>query len=188
MHENLCLQLDVDRMSLEIDKLKQQISRNDLQSNLKYVNSKTKSSSSSEKKEKKVVRINSNTTIIKHKTEERVSLALPPEPVTKIFERIETPGVPLITEFSNEAKISAQSSVKSISSSHSAKSTEGSMALMQVSKDASPIFGSENGSEPVRTQSAPEIVQSSIFSDSSKSCESMHVKIKNCNYDVVFLF
>lgn len=174
----------MDSKSFELEKLKQQISRSDTQNNLKYVNSKTRSLNSSERKEKKVVRIDSHTTIIRQNSESGSSGKGSPEPITKIYERTKTPDVPTITELpSNELKSSASHSTSS--SSHTLKSTKESMALMQVSSNASAVFSSENGSEPIRTQSAPEIVQSSIFSDSCKSCESMHVKIKNYNYDVV---
>lgn len=160
MHENLCLQLEVDSKSIEIERLKRQISRSDTQTNLKYVNSKTRSSSSSERKEKKVVRIDSNTTIIQHSSGSEV------ETITKLYERRKTPDVPVITELpAIEHKPSRDSSANTL------RSVRESMALMQVSSDASGMFGSENGSEPIRTQSAPEIVQSSVFSDSSKSCD-----------------
>lgn len=186
MHENLCLQLEVDSKSFELEKLKQQISRSDTHNSLQYVNSKTRSLNSSERKEKKVVRIDSHTTIIRQNSESGSSEKSSSEPITKIYERKKTSDVPTITELlsseqkSSVAPHSTSSKTSSSSSSHyTLKSTKESMALMQVSSNASAVFSSENGSEPIRTQSAPEIVQSSIFSDSCKSCESLHVKIKN---------
>lgn len=177
VHENLCLQLEVDSKTLEIERLKQQLTRCDAHTNLKYVNSKTKSNTS-EKKEKKIVRIDSNTTIIKQKPEKETKEKKcgNSDAVTKIYERNKTPDVPIIiTELSPAFAASSRSS-----SQNTIKSAKESMALMQVSSNASAIFGSEIGSEPIRTESAPEIVQSSVFSDSCKSCESsIHVTIQN---------
>lgn len=180
VHENLCLQLEVDSMAMEIEKLKHKISRTDTRNSLKYVNSKTKSNCS-EKKEKKVVRIDSNTTVIKQKHEDEeaeTKEGSPPpatETVTKIYERTETPDMPIITELQTD-KSSVYLTVAKTSSSQTTKSTKESMPLMQVSSNGSVMLGSEN--EPIRTQSAPEIVQSSVFSDSCKSSDSMQVEIK----------
>lgn len=173
-------------MAMDIEKLKQKISRSDLRNNLKYVNSKSKSNNStSEKKDKKVVRIDSNTTVIKQTREDdnAETEESPPSPdaVTKIYERTRTPDVPIITELKPD-KSSVQFTVANTSSAQTTKSTE-SIPLMQVSSNGSVMFGSE--SEPIRTQSAPEIVQSSVFSDSCKSCESMQVEIKYYKYGAI---
>lgn len=184
MHENLCLQLEVDSMSVELDKLKRKLSRSDTQNSLKYVNSKTKSISSEKIKEKKVVRIDSNTTVIKHDSKNVASASIP-DVVTKIYERKQTPDVPTIREILPENSSVYSTPAEKSSTSQTSKSTKESiMALMQVSSNGSVTFGSESGTEPVRIQSAPEIVQSSVFnSDTScKSCESVQVGIKYYKY------
>lgn len=179
MHENLCLQLEVDSKTAEIEKLKQKISRCDIRNELKYVNSKSKSNSPT-KKEKKIVRIDSSATVITQKCDckdsEKEKVISKTDTVTKIYERTETVDVPVITEL--KGKISEGSS------SQITRSAKESMALMQVSSNGSIGLDSEIGSEPVRTQSAPEIVQSSIFSGSCKSCESVESRIKYYKYGV----
>lgn len=189
VHENLCLQLQVDSMTLEIEKLKQQITRNTTENNLKYINSNTRSSCS-DKKEKKVVRINSNTTIIEQKT----SMSKLKDPkgksadtITKIYERKKSDGVPSIVELTTDEPKNLVEPIQKLEeeSKLALKYVEGSMALMQVSGSSSQVFCSETGNEPIRTQSAPEIVQSSVFSGSCKLCESEGVEIKSSNYRVV---
>lgn len=185
VHENLCLQLEVDSMSSELEKLKLKISRSDTRSSLKYINSKTKSTCS-EKKEKKVVRIDSNTTVIKQKCEdenvEKEKNTIPADGITKIYERTQTPDVPIITELIPD-KSSVYLTVAKASSSQTSRSVKESIPLMQVSPISSVMFGSE----PIRTESAPEIVQSSVFSDSCKSCDSTQVEIKYYKYANVIL-
>lgn len=174
-------------MSAEMEKLKQKMSRSDIQNNLKYVNSKTKSSSSSvsEKKEKKTVRIDSSATVIQQKTETNIQKnnSAPTDNITKIYERKQTQNIPAVTELQQKESVSLITQKNSSSSSQIAKSTKESLSLMQVSSNSSEMFDCESGNKPVRTHSAPEI-QSFEFRDnySKLLCESVDNKIKHYKY------
>ncbi|XP_045475093.1 polyamine-modulated factor 1-binding protein 1-like isoform X2 [Harmonia axyridis] len=109
VHENLCLQMEVDRLNSQFDKIKLKYTKSETNNRLKYIHSlKEEACSKHEKKEKKRVRISTEDKAVmvdekpsKHLKSNLKTTKCQSE-IIKIFERCESADTPTIEIMSEE--------------------------------------------------------------------------------------
>ncbi|KRT79770.1 hypothetical protein AMK59_6671 [Oryctes borbonicus] len=171
-HENLCLRLEIDRLSLEGERLKMLQVRNDTNNKLKYINHRNKSESfpdkknpndlgretvsephcnASSKEEQLIYFTNEDNSNQKTSSKKETDLS-----IRKIFENEIKCGLPGVTVSSSGT-----------GNGDGLIDKAGNFDLIQLHENPSQTFTNDSNSvqcyNAVRTQSAPEIVQTSVF-------------------------
>ncbi|GJQ86853.1 hypothetical protein Trydic_g19521 [Trypoxylus dichotomus] len=175
-HENLCLRLEIDRLSLEVERLKMLQVRNDTNHKLKYINHRNKNESSPDKKrsndldsrgttsepncnssgrvEQLIYFTNDDSSNQKSATRKKETDLS----IRKIFENEIKCGLPGVTVCSSESGTGDCPNLTD---------KEANFDLIQLHENPSLAFTNDSDSircyGAVRTQSAPEIVQTSLF-------------------------
>lgn len=171
VHDNLCLQMEIENLTQQLDKAKQHVIKTESRNKLKYINSNpnTNEIKTSTCKCKKKVTINPHVekrTNSGHTEKERMAHG---EPISKIYERAETQAIPTI------AVVEAQTGPELYG-----YNSQANLALAQVSGFPSQMSTYEcetdmstcvSARTPVRTQSAPEVIESSTFLNNGQSSE-----------------
>lgn len=173
MHENLCLQIEIENLSAHVEKYKRHILRTETKNKLPYIGDKVKAT---EKVEKKVAFVSTDPkSIIKRqprKTEDlqKTTAEQSEIPIKTLFEKNRSSKIKEITEIL-PAKPNHEYHFESITQSKVSTNTEeadADLALVQISENPSQFsmeqteFSSCATSRiAIRTQSAPEIIQTS---------------------------
>lgn len=147
----------MDNLKQQLDRYKQHIVKTESHNKLQYISSKPKPA---KKKPKKTVRIDPNIDYGKDESDVEV--------VTKLYERNATEGTPKIKIVEQEVcRGKEQERLK-----HVLDDNDSRITLLQVSGFPSQVPSDQTiASCPVRTQSAPEIVQSSSCIDNVNFCD-----------------
>lgn len=169
VHDNLCLQMEIENLTQQLDKAKQHVIKTESKHKLKYINSNPKTNEKEACKCKKKVTINPNVeklTNSGHTENERMAHG---EPISKIYERTETQGTPTIAAVQTDPAPELYE-----------YNSKANLALTQVSGFPSQMTTCECETDmstcgstrtPVRTQSAPEVIESSTFLNEGQSSE-----------------
>lgn len=174
-HDNLCLRLEIDRLSLEVERLKMLQVRNDTNSKLKYINHRNKREHCEKRKPGgSADNIKENSAYGQIKEEQLIYISNQDEYSQKSNSRKES-EMSIRQIFENEIKCGlvgvtvASAEIASRNGTRLADGSEkeGDFDLIQLHENPSQTM--TNDSEfsqcynAVRTQSAPEIVQASLF-------------------------
>lgn len=159
VHDNLCLQMEIENLTQQLDKAKQHVIKTESRNKLKYIKSNTKTN---EKTCKKKVTINPNVeklTKSSHPEKEKMAQG---EPISTIYEKAKKRGIPTIST-QTEPNISQVNLALAQVSGYPSQ-----MSTCECETDMSTCTSART---PVRTQSAPEVIESSAFLHDGQSSE-----------------